>query len=288
MPDSPLSFYKMQGAGNDFVVWDNRNAQWSLEQIVAVTPALCDRHFGVGSDGVLVLSPAQLDDVDYEMIFRNPDGSDAGMCGNGGRCIARFAHHLGFDPNHTFHVHENRYQAQVHEDSVALSFPMKPQLISHSPYRKLPLYEIHPGTEHIVVMVDQNLFMDHKQLLNMARDLRYDEELAPKGCNVNFAWPAEPGVLQLKTYERGVEDFTLACGTGAIATALAGFAHLESNPTIDQLHSLDVRPTGGRLSVDFTPHANNDGRIDHFSDIVLRGPARFVFEGTFDVAAILD
>ena len=125
---SELKFHKMEGAGNDFVVIDNRKYGLSLERIIDITPKLCDRKFGVGGDGILVLQPAKRPDVDFTMIYRNADGSDAGMCGNGARCLVQYAHEFGFNATQTFSVHDNIYEAEVHSDgSVSIHFPVHVQ-----------------------------------------------------------------------------------------------------------------------------------------------------------------
>lgn len=122
---STLNFQKMEGAGNDFVVIDNREYQFTLDEIIRFTPKLCDRKFGIGGDGILVLQSAESPDADYTMIYRNADGSDAGMCGNGARCLALYASKNGFSTSQRFNVHENLYQAEVKDDnSVNIHFPV--------------------------------------------------------------------------------------------------------------------------------------------------------------------
>lgn len=120
-----ITFYKMEGAGNDFVVIDNRDLQFTMKEIIDFTPELCDRRFGIGSDGLIALENPQVDGVDYTMIYRNADGSDAGMCGNGSRCLALFAAHHGFGVDQTFNVHKAIYNADVdlQNNLVSVGFP---------------------------------------------------------------------------------------------------------------------------------------------------------------------
>lgn len=283
MPDSRLRFIKMQGTGNDFVVWDNRDALWSVDYIATLAPTLCDRHFGIGGDGVIVLAPSEMDGADYQMIFRNPDGSDAGMCGNGGRCIARLAHTLGYPAKHSFHVHDNIYHAKVDPAGVEITFPMEPRVERHPDFGGYPLYEVNPGTEHMVLITPAELMESKENMRTIAREIRYNKSLALKGCNVNFAHLIEPDVIQLMTYERGVEDFTLSCGTGAIATALASFAHAKPTSERNNMATLQIQPEGGNLDVTFLTHLNSSENIDFFSKIALRGPAEFVFTGEIDL-----
>src|SRR5690554_764731 len=120
-----IKFYKMEGAGNDFIVLDNRDYDFSLDEIIAFTPTLCDRKYGIGADGMLILDKANIPEADYTMTYRNADGSDAGMCGNGGRCMALFASKNGFKNTHVFNVHNNLYKAEVDEHEVKIHFPVQ-------------------------------------------------------------------------------------------------------------------------------------------------------------------
>ncbi len=263
----------MQGAGNDFVVLDNRNGQFSEEEIAGLAPEICDRKFGVGSDGILALAKPQQPKVDYTMIYRNPDGSNAGMCGNGARCIALFAHSLGFDANHSFNVHDQIYQAEVSSpNTVSIAFPMEASAAEHT-VDGVTLYQIHTGTEHIVTQVDEDELEQEDQLRKLGSELRYHEEFQPKGTNVNFICGVDQQTVQLQTYERGVEDLTLACGTGAIASALV-WHHLQDHPA-ESPFSVDTK--GGALNV----HFSFDSHTDTYSNIKLEGPAHFVFNGEF-------
>ena len=271
-----LHFHKMEGAGNDFVVIDNREYGFTLDEIVAFTPKLCDRKFGVGGDGILVLEPSSSSDVDFTMIYRNADGSDAGMCGNGGRCLAMFAAHHGFGNKQRFNVHDAVYQAEVDkiEQQATIHFPdvLAPTWIEVKGTRLLQIYT---GTEHVVCFTERTKLEDEEDLVSMGRSIRQHETLNPPGTNVNFVSVDDESSIHLQTYERGVEDLTLACGTGAMASAISahflmGAEYTETTTT--------VHVKGGDLGVSFS--YDDDSKT--YKKLALSGPARFVFEGTFN------
>jgi len=261
----------MQGAGNDFVVLDNQDQSLSLDRIIELTPRLCDRKFGVGADGVLVLQPA--DGADYTMIYRNADGSDAGMCGNGGRCMARFAVEHGFPENHSFKVHDKIYHAEVTGENVNLAFPMSSNAQDIEVDGK-KIIQLNTGTEHIVMPVDRSILKNEKYLFTEGKKLRHHPQFQPAGTNVNFMSGKDQENLDLQTYERGVEDLTLACGTGAIASALA-WHHIQGSN--EKTNQFDVHVKGGNLKVQF----NYSQDQQTYSNIKLEGPAHFVFEGDY-------
>jgi len=274
--DQNISFTKMQATGNDFVVIDNRSAQLSKEEIIELTPRICDRNFGVGSDGILALLPPEKQEVDYTMFFRNPDGSDAGMCGNGARCIALFAHSLGYDSNHRFNVHNEVYQAEIlSQNKVLISFPMEPTA-EEVKVDDRPCYAIHTGTEHLVTTVDDEEMLENENLLRkQGAMLRYHELFQPKGTNANFIFGIDESHLKLQTYERGVEDLTLACGTGVIASALI-WHHLQK-PHNSDAYKFNIETKGGSLNVYFS---FNTKKQTYFN-IKLEGPVHFVFKGEY-------
>jgi len=270
-----IPFTKMQATGNDFVVVDNRSLQLSKEDIIELTPEICDRNFGVGSDGILVLLPAEQNDIDYTMFFRNPDGSDAGMCGNGARCMALFAHSLGFEDKHRFNVHRKVYEAEIESpEKIRISFPMQ-ATAKDIMVRGRQCYAIHTGTEHLVTTVDESMLEDEEQLREEGALLRHYTMFQPKGTNANFISGIDDSRLKLQTYERGVEDLTLACGTGAIASALI-WHHLQKQRSADT-YKYSVETKGGTLSVYFSFNRNNQT----YSNIKLEGPAHFVFKGEY-------
>lgn len=272
-----ISFTKMEGAGNDFIVIDNRADLFTLTEIIEFTPKLCRRKFGIGADGILVLNNAQLPEVDYTMTYRNADGSDAGMCGNGSRCLAFYAFTKGFNANQLFNVHDKIYSALVNKDesSVKVSFPAvkapKSLSISAQDYT-----QVYTGTEHLVQFVDMDVLENEKLLFERGHTLRWHPELNPPGTNVNFVYATSDSHIQLETYERGVEDLTLACGTGAIASAIATHQKMKLLEGIFYFH---VTVKGGNLKVSF----EFDASTNLYENVSLDGPAHFVFEGVFNV-----
>lgn len=273
-----ITFYKMQGAGNDFVVIDNRHLQFTMKEIIDFTPELCDRRFGIGADGLMALESPQIDGVDYTMIYRNADGSDAGMCGNGSRCLALFAAHHGFGVDQTFNVHKAIYNAEVNlqNNSVSVGFPdvSEPGNIQIENYQ---LIQVYTGTEHVVDFVDDDQLKIESELITVGSMLRNHDSLNPPGSNVNFVCKKEETKIELQTYERGVEGLTLACGTGAIASAIA--THYSSNEKESKNFDYMISVKGGTLNVSF----NYDTENKTYKNIRLAGPANFVFEGKINV-----
>ena len=274
---SALTFHKMEGAGNDFVVIDNREAGLALEEIIAISPKLSDRKFGVGADGILILESAQIEGVDYTMIYRNADGSDAGMCGNGGRCLALFAAHHGFQNTQKFNVHDSIYKAEVDkiEHQVHISFPdvIPPKKIQINKKKYLQVYT---GTEHIVSFEKLERLEDEDDLIAEGSFIRNHTLLNPPGTNVNFVCSDEDNSIYLQTYERGVEGLTLACGTGALASAIA--THFIEEPAGTDF-SYPIIVKGGTLNVSF----RFDESRNLYTHLILSGPAHFVFTGSIDL-----
>jgi len=268
-----LNFTKMQGAGNDFVLFDNRTLGFSDMQIQELAPRLSDRKFGIGSDGIIALQYDETKEADLVMVYKNPDGSDAGMCGNGARCFAKYAESLGCPPSFTFKVHDNIYRAEVNGTISTIYFPLetevKPVKIGKEEY-----LDIYTNTEHIVCSASLELLTDEAKLRKKGSELRYHKKFEPKGTNVNFIRGVAADSLELQTYERGVEDLTLACGTGAIASAIA-WHHLQDKA--GGKYNFEVNVKGGTLTVGFTFDSSNK----HYTDIKLEGPATFVFEGQY-------
>lgn len=263
----------MQGAGNDFVVLDNRSPHLSKKQLIELSPNICDRKYGVGSDGILALMPPEFDSTDYTMFYRNPDGSDAGMCGNGARCIALFAHSLGFGTHQKFNVHNRVYEAEIKDDeTVCISFPMEAS-IEENKIEGRKIYTIYTGTDHIVTAVGGNTLKNEDLLRKEGHQLRHHRQFQPRGTNVNFICGLNKTRLKLQTYERGVEDLTLACGTGAIAAALV-WHYLQGEQSEQKLA---VETKGGTLSVYFSFNSTTQ----KYSNIKLEGPAHFVFTGKY-------
>jgi diaminopimelate epimerase len=266
-----LRFIKMNGAGNDFVMLDNRNGSITLnrEQISRI----CDRHRGVGADGILLLEePAN--GADFRMRYYNRDGGEAEMCGNGARCFARFANRVtGADGPITFETPAGIIGATLEGDKVRLQMSEPTELRLNL---KLQLegedavvHFVNTGVPHVVVPVSR---VDMVLVRERGSAIRHHEEFSPKGANANFLEKCGGQSIAIRTYERGVEDETLACGTGVVASALV-FSALEKVPG-----PIQVRVRGGSdLSVDF----ENDG--ERYRDVTLTGPAEFVFEGAIDI-----
>jgi diaminopimelate epimerase len=266
-----LRFTKMNGAGNDFVLIDNRagEVQLSPEQIAKI----CDRHRGVGADGILLIEPAT-NSADFRMRYYNSDGGEAEMCGNGARCFARFAEKIaGAGKDLSFETPAGIIAAHLHGELVTLkmSEPTDLQLdvtlVVGNETRKV--HFINTGVPHVVVPV---VNIEEVDVLREGAAIRLHEMFAPRGANVNFLKRGGGNKIAIRTYERGVENETLACGTGVVASALI-FATTEKT---DGPIGVVVRG-GSELSVDF----RRDG--ERFTDVTLTGPAEFAFEGTIDL-----
>ncbi|MDX1912623.1 MAG: diaminopimelate epimerase [Saprospiraceae bacterium] len=261
-----MKFWKYQGAGNDFIMLDQRDQQLLGRQDTALIEKLCHRRFGIGADGLILLQSAT--NYDFEMIYFNADGRESTMCGNGGRCIAAFARHLGFIAEHgRFLAIDGPHEAKVvpkNELSAWVELKMSDVTMvgQHS-----DAFVLNTGSPHFVRFVDH---LDQLDVFAEGRAIRYGEPWKQEGINVNFV-EKSGDTLRIRTYERGVEDETLACGTGVTAAALA--AHLLYSPG-KSTAEIAVKARGGDLSVRYVAHS--DG---HFSDIWLCGPAVQVFEG---------
>lgn len=267
-----LKFTKMNGAGNDFVMLDNRDLTISLsgEQIAR----LCDRHLGIGADGLLAIEPAQ-GEADFRMRYYNADGGEAEMCGNGVRCFARFATRLaerGQEPL-TFETMAGTVGARFVGDDVEITlsepFGLEIGATLDVAGRRHTVHSINTGVPHAVLIVDDIEAID---LCGDGAAMRNHEHFQPAGTNVNFQIVAGAGRIAIRTYERGVEGETLACGTGVVASAIVHNQLTGAEPPIA------VRVRGGTtLSVGW----QRDG--DAYQNVTLTGPAEFVFEGKIDV-----
>jgi len=267
-----LHFYKMTGAGNDFVMVDNRDLSLSRLLTRERIASLCDRRFGIGGDGLIAVEPAQ-GKGDVRMRYYNSDGGEAEMCGNGARCFTSFVNFLagGAMPEVNFETMAGIVHGSANADgsvTVRLTTPkdMKLHVLDATEVVPAPVHFINTGVPHAVAYLDS---VDQIDIVKMGAFLRYHEAFAPAGTNANFACALSPQHLRLRTYERGVEGETLACGTGMTATALL-HAVLTGAPSPI---SLDVAG-GCTLSVGFK---REEG--DTFSNVTLTGPAVMVFEG---------
>lgn len=267
-----LEFTKMNGAGNDFILLDNRagNIRLSREQVVR----LCDRHRGIGADGIMLLVPCGSKRADWAWQFYNSDGSDAEMCGNGARCFARYVARLtGATGRLTFETVAGVIAAEIRGERVTINLTEPKDLrlgeVVGLSTGKETIHSCNTGVPHAVVFVPD---ADQAMVLKIGNEIRFHAHFAPKGTNVNFAQLLGPNQIRVRTYERGVEGETLACGTGVTASALvAARAHGFQSPVSVQVQG------GDRLEVSF---AVKEGG---FTDVRLNGPADFVFEGRITV-----
>ncbi|MFP4663585.1 MAG: diaminopimelate epimerase [Bacteroidales bacterium] len=251
-----IPFHKYQGAGNDFIILDGM--QKANEPDSAIIKKLCDRRFGVGADGLMIILPS--DKADFHMKYWNADGKEGSLCGNGGRCIVRFAH----DRNYTgktclFTASDGEHRGEIDGEIVYLQ--MQTVKMPDDPEKLI----IDTGSPHIVVPVEG---IDGYDVVGEGRRLRFSDLYKPGGTNVNFLQEISTHEIRQRTYERGVEDETLACGTGAVAGALyQAWRH-----NIDE-GEIIVHMPGGKLKVSF---ARNEKK---FVNLKLSGPAKFVFSG---------
>ena len=267
-----LEFTKMNGAGNDFVLVDNRarTVRLSRDQIVR----LCDRHGGVGADGVVLLVPPVSAKADWAWQFYNSDGSTGEMCGNGARCFARFVQRLtGVAQGFSFETEAGVIAASFQADRVTVSLtpPKGLRLNEQVALAAGPetIHSLNTGVPHAVLFVPD---ADRAMVQQLGPEIRRHAHFGPKGTNVNFVQRLGPNHIRVRTFERGVEDETLACGTGVTASALiAARLHGYASPVKVQVQG------GEQLEVSF--------REDHgeFAEVRLTGPAEFVFEGRIEI-----
>jgi diaminopimelate epimerase len=261
-----LKFEKYQGAGNDFVIIDNRQGEFDATQ--EVVESLCDRNFGIGADGLMLLEK----DSQYHFYMRyfNSDGNESTMCGNGGRCISVFARSLGLGDgekvifNGIDGLHEGHFIESEEELLVKLKMIDVTQVEEHDEY-----YFINTGSPHYVAFVED---LENFDVYNEGQKIRNDPKFAPSGTNVNFVEILNDSIF-VRTYERGVEDETLACGTGSTASAIAAALFMESAQD-----EWSVEVLGGDLTVSFEQEEPTS-----FKNVWLTGPAEKVFEGSISI-----
>jgi diaminopimelate epimerase len=268
-----LHFYKMNGAGNDFIVIDNRDLSIQLD--AETIEALCDRHRGIGADGLLAVEPAE-QGADFKFRYYNADGGEAEMCGNGARCFGRFtAALMEEEPARvTFETIAGTLAAEIIEENIriAMSAPkdLKLEAGTRIPGLEAALHFVNTGVPHVVAMVTD---LDAVEVVTLGAAIRHHPDFAPAGTNANFATVVGPGHIAIRTYERGVEDETLACGTGMVACALVHHL-LSGDPSPIRV---DVEG-GDTLEVGFERTATGE-----FANVTLTGPADFVFEGEIEI-----
>ena len=270
-------FYKYQGAGNDFLIADNRDG--SIELSARQIASICDRRYGIGADGLMLLE--NCDGYDFRMVYYNSDGSGGMMCGNGGRCIVAFAADRGIRSFRFIAADGPHYAEIVSDDGVEKTVRLQMKdvdVCSH--YDSLTGvnvpsegYFLDTGTRHFVRIVES---VDDYDIVSEGREIRYTAaELQPVGANVNFVEPAD-GYIKVRTYEKGVEDETFACGTGIVASCIAAYkSGIRPSEMSGAEIRYDIAAKRDRLSVDFRPCDGSEGVVE---DVFLTGPARYIAE----------
>ena len=254
-----MQFYKYQGTGNDFIILDNRQGNLPVLTTKQIEK-LCHRRFGIGADGLMILSLR--DGYDFAMTYYNADGKEGSMCGNGGRCMVKFAYDLG--------IHRSTYRFIAtdgeHEAELDLNGIVRLRMKNVSAVESnLDHYILNTGSPHFVRFQPE---VQSYAVVEEGRNIRNSKKFAQEGINVNFVEVLDDHTIFVRTYERGVEDETYSCGTGVTAAAMMA-AHNDTG-----FNQVDVQTKGGKLSVEFD-------KIDetHFENVWLVGPAQFVFKG---------
>lgn len=256
-----VHFYKYQGTGNDFIIIDNRenSIQLTTDQIAQ----LCDRRFGIGADGLMLLENHE--ELDFSMSYFNSDGNESTMCGNGGRSLVRFANHLGIIKDKTiFNSIDGVHQAVINSNNT-ISLEMQNV---DSVNKVNQNFFLNTGSPHYVTFKEDVKNID---VFKRGKEIRNSSEFSPGGTNVNFVEFIDDKIF-VRTYERGVEDETLSCGTGVTASAIC--ASIVQNT---DKNSYDIITKGGNLNVSFKKVGNS------FQDIWLTGPAEMVFKGEIKI-----
>lgn len=262
-----ISFFKFQGCGNDFIIIDDRNQEVSLPGNKINN--LCNRRFGIGADGLILIRNHK--DFDFEMVYYNSDGNIGSMCGNGSRCAVSFAFDLGLIKNNcTFLASDGKHEAEIKsisdnsEKIVAVKMRDVEEIEINSDFIFL-----NTGSPHVVIPQSN---LDEVNIFEEGRKIRFNERFKAEGTNVNFI-EKENDFLKVRTYERGVEDETLSCGTGVTASAIASSVINSSNGN----NSCKIKTPGGELLVSFI-RENNSAK-----NVWLQGPATFVFKGEIEI-----
>ena len=258
-----IRFYKWQGTGNDFIILDNRDNKYDDLRADTIKH-LCHRNFGIGADGLMILNNHPV--YDFGMQYFNADGIEAEMCGNGARCMIGFAYQLGIIAEETrFMAHDG-----IHVGRVLGKDNYQIQMIEVEEIKKTDdYYFLNTGVPHVVIFSDD---IEKIKVREKGSHIRYSPDFAPDGTNVNFVHLVKD-ILHMRTYERGVENETLSCGTGAVASAIAAYLETGQKQT-----SFTCKVPGGELMVKFE-HKNSLT----FSNILLEGPAQQVFNGNITI-----
>ena len=269
-----IPFWKMSGSGNDFIVMDNRHGRIDSGTLADFTARICRRKLSVGADGLILVDNAA--DADFSWQFFNLDGSRAEMCGNGARCAARYAYLNGIAPaSLAFNTDVGRIEARIMGDRVRIRMTdptdCRLGLTIKLGRGVLDAASINTGVPHVVVVVDD---IDAVDVVGLGREIRFHDNFASAGTNVNFIAVRPDGIVAIRTYERGVENETLACGTGSVAAALI-LARTAGHPSPVRV----LTRSGGELSVVF------DRAQGRFQDVFLEGDARVIYRGILDPEA---
>ena len=255
-----IAFTKYQGTGNDFILLDNRKGSYRALSNADIA-RLCNRKTGIGADGLILLNTC--DGYDFQMIYHNADGGEGSLCGNGSRCTVKFAHQLGI-------VRERYHFLATDGPHEALLDPSGIVSVHMQDVKEISTYQndwlLDTGSPHLVTFSHP---VEQLNVYDKGRSIRYSERFSQQGININFAERRQPDCLFVRTYERGVENETLSCGTGVTAAALA------CHPNEKGHFEIIVDTLGGRLSVRY----DNLGH-QQFTNIWLSGPAERVFDGT--------
>lgn len=273
----PIPFWKMSGAGNDFIIIDHRQPLIPTELMAEFARRVCRRKFSVGADGLFLIEPSAK--ADFKWRFFNADGSEAEMCGNGARCVARFAYMHGIAAARMqFETLAGIIHAAVSDTQVTIgmtsphSFRFDRQVEVAG--QLLMVHSVDTGVPHAVIFVDE---IEATDVVGLGRQLRHHPVFAPAGTNVNFVGQTAEG-LRIRTYERGVEDETMACGTGVVAGALIAAAKKMADSPVAL-----VTAGGIALTVQF---AGSKG--DTVDQVLLKGPAHLIYQGELSAEALLD
>lgn len=254
-----MEFYKYQGTGNDFIMMDNRNSDFLATK--ETVSHLCDRRFGIGGDGLILLENDAA--ADFKMVYYNSDGSESTMCGNGGRCIVAFANFLDiFEDRTTFRAIDGLHEAEITNGNIKLKM-----IDVDSIKNKDGNFEMFTGSPHYVQFVND---LRNYEVYKFGNKIRNSATYKEEGINVNFVEALSENEIFVRTYERGVEDETFSCGTGVTAASLVFLKNTEKK-------SVQIKVLGGNLKV----YAEQDG--DQFKNIWLEGPAKQVFKGKINI-----
>lgn len=254
-------FYKYQGTGNDFIILDNR--QKTIVFTEAQVNFLCDRKFGIGADGLMLLQ--EKDGYDFEMVYYNSDGKLGSMCGNGSRCLTQFAFDRGIKKNHyKFLATDGEHEAEFDDNNW-----VRVKMIDVNEVENMneDLF-LDTGSPHYIKMIES---IENIDVYNEGKKIRYNDFFKLIGTNVNFVEKKESNSIKVRTYERGVENETLSCGTGVTASALVNFY-------TNGFNKIFVETLGGKLAVEFVKTDNNS-----YNNVWLCGPATFVFKGEINI-----